>query len=541
MRIQRRDSDDLRPVSLLVPLLSLLLLAAPALSAERDPETDVHYERGAHALRMMDGETAVAELSVAAERAPEDPQVLGVYARALLLAQRPAEAIEVIERVRAIDPAAPDIDYMEGLAHYRLHQWQDTVDHLAVVREIDPRNARARLFLGIAYDELGRFEEADREFQEAVTLDPTLQSYIDYRQGLVAASADRDREAREHFEEVMRQVPGSKLADSAASRIKGLGKRDDRRWRAYAILGFAYDTNVNLGGGGDAVAISDETDYRGTAEAGLEALAFRSDRLDVRVGYTGFFSMHRNEKDLDVEANELWARANYAINERFTAELSYEFDWIWADFESFRRTHGIEPGIRVSARRDLFARFFFRWEKRDFFDKANFVPDGAGGAVLPSPPGALDRDGSMILPGADVYWLVPDVFGWGRNVVRVGARYRSEDTSGNDFRSHGPIGVATLTLALPSRARLIVEGWYEKRSFKHASNLTETTTPGVPGGVPLAGSRSDKISQFRIRFQRPLNDQIWLEGGWRWVHWSSNVKTYDFDRAVTDLRIGYRF
>jgi hypothetical protein len=59
--------------------------------------------------------------------------------------------------------------------------------------------------------------------------------------------------------------------------------------------------------------------------------------------------------------------------------------------------------------------------------------------------------------------------------------------------------------------------------------------------VPLAGSRSDKISQFRIRFQRPLNDQIWLEGGWRWVHWSSNVKTYDFDRAVTDLRIGYRF
>jgi Flp pilus assembly protein TadD len=495
-------------------LLAMLVGPSLAATAVREPSADVHYERGAHALRLGDAETAVAELARAVEEAPEDVDALGLYSRALLLVKRPAEAAEVLERLRRADPMAPDLDLMEGLAYYRLREWERARDHLLVARKADPRNARVRLFLGVAYQELGEQEAAEREFREAVALDPALQSYVSYRLGLRAFHREQRREARQLFEEVIAQAPGSALADSAAQHLRGLGT--ERRIRAWGAAGFLYDTNVNLAGDGDVFAVSGETDYGGLLEAEIEALALSLDRLELRVGYHGFLSTHRNEKDLDIEANRGWARASYFFSEQISADMIYELDWAWADFDSFRRTNRFEPALRITPRADLFARVFYRIDDRAFFTE--------------NPNPALQRDGQVTQPGGDVYWFLPNSFGWGRNVARVGFRYRRENSDGNEYDSRGPIGVASLAVPLPSRTRFVMEGWYERRRFKNPS-----------GFQPLVGDRSDKITQVRFLLQRSLSEHFWLEGEYRFVHWGSNVETYDFERHVSAVRIGYRY
>jgi hypothetical protein len=144
----------------------------------------------------------------------------------------------------------------------------------------------------------------------------------------------------------------------------------------------------------------------------------------------------------------------------------------------------------------------------------------------------LDRDGKVRTLGIEQYWILPDFRGWGRGFARVSARYRDEDSHGQDFDSHGPIWVATLGLPLPAQLFLTLDGWFEQRHFDHPS-LFELQ--------PGEGDRDDNITRFRILLRWALNEQLSATAGWRYTHWSSSVGLYDFDRAVSDLRFTYRY
>ncbi len=79
---------------------------------------------------------------------------------------------------------------------------------------------------------------------------------------------------------------------------------------------------------------------------------------------------------------------------------------------------------------------------------------------------------------------------------------------------------------------LQVDGWYEQRDFEHRSRSFEES---------VEGEREDHITRFRILLRRQLDPHIDLTAGWRYTHWSSNVGVYDFDQAVSDLRLTYRY
>ncbi len=133
------------PASVLL-LTALLGSPSASIAAQRGYQADLHYERGAHALRTGDAEAAVEDLARAVELVPDDPDALGLYARALLLVERPNEAVEVLEDLRQLEPSAPDLDLMLGLARSRLGQWEAARDHLEVARQrrASPSSIRSR-------------------------------------------------------------------------------------------------------------------------------------------------------------------------------------------------------------------------------------------------------------------------------------------------------------------------------------------------------------------------------------------------------------
>lgn len=491
----------------------LLLPSVPA--GARSPEADVAYERGARALRQNDAPAAVAHLGEAAEAAPDDVEVLTLYGRALLAADRPGEARPVLERVLAQRPDAV-IHYLLGVAEYRSGRWAQARDHLAEAARLEPGDARVQLFLGSSLQELGDFEGAERHLREAARLDPALADAVDYRLGVLAAQRQDWDQARRFFDDVQARSPDSALAQAAEAYLRRLEVGAARPYSVWATVGFAWDDNVNLAGSGQEIRVSQERDWRGVFEVGGYYTLLEEAGLRARVGHVSYLTYHTDEHDFDVYSSQSWAEGSYDLGSGFGVDLRYTYEYSLADFDDFRRVHRVEPAVRYSPAPGWLLRAFYRYEIRDFFIASAFRP--------------LDRDGQLRTTGFDVYAPLPSFFQAGRGFARLGYRHREESTSGDNFDSHGNGLVGTLLLPLPLRFALVLDGYYERRHYARPSLLG-----------PGRGQRDDHIREGRIALRRTFNQWASAEAGWRRTSWSSNVPAFDFSRSVLSLLVTFRY
>ncbi len=511
-------SGDLRALQGLAAALALLLAFPPPALAAPPGRAEALYERGARALRQGDVEEAVEKLAQAVELAPEDPQALSLYGQALLTAGRPEEAGGVLERLRAIDPQAPGLEYFRGLASYRLGDWEATRQHLSAAREATPDSGRVHLYLGIAHQELGDPEAAERELREAARLDPELRGQASYRLGLLALEQKRFDQARKHFEEVGARLPGSALARSAAAYLSRLERGPARRWDAYLTVGGGYDSNVNLVNDDELVGPSEKDDGFGVGEIGLSALVYDDERFSARVGQIGYIKYHGDETDFDQGRIRTWAQGSWKAADRLRLGLRYSFEYIWVNWDSFRRTHAVEPSLRWVPNQKFLTNVFLRYDDRIFFPSTPNNPE-------------LDRDGGVYKVGFDQYYFLPDWMGWGGGYVRAGYRFRRESTDGDEFDSIGNEPVLTLGFSLPQDIFLTIDGRYEWRDFDHPSSLFKAPQ----------GDRDDEIARLRVGFSRPFGRHIVLELGYRYTDRSSNVDLVEYHRHVGEFLATYRY
>ena len=300
--------------ALVVAFMCLDLAVAGIAAAERSPAADVYFERGGRALRQGEAADAVEDLAEAARLAPGDAAVLSRYAQALLAAGKPKQALAALEQLRELDPEVPDLAFMEGLAQLRLAHWPEAVAQLEVARSEAPDSARVALLLGTAYQESGSVPEAEKEFAEALVLDPTLEPQVRYLRAIAAAGRKDRASAHRLFEQLRAEFPGSELARSAAAHAELLGLGGERRWSAFASVGLEYDSNANFAGEDPALLASRQGDGAAVFQAGIDGTVFRRDPFLVRVGYSGYLSAYQDLHDFDIEANSLFGEATYKIS-----------------------------------------------------------------------------------------------------------------------------------------------------------------------------------------------------------------------------------
>ena len=502
--------------ALVVAFMCLDLAVAGVAAAERSPAADVYFERGVRALRQGEAADAVEDLAEAARLAPGDAAVLSRYAQALLAAGKPKQALAALEQLRELDPEVPDLAFMEGLAQLRLAHWPEAVAQLEVARSEAPDSARVALLLGTAYQESGSVPEAEKEFAEALVLDPTLEPQVRYLRAIAAAERKDRASAHRLFTQLRAEFPGSELARSAAAHAEMLGLGGERRWSAFASVGLEYDSNANFAGEDPALLASRQGDGAAVFQAGIDGTVFMRDPFLVRVGYSGYLSAYQDLHDFDIEANSLFGEAIYKISDLLSLELDYEFDFVAADWSSFLQSHAIEPAVNLQLQGEWLTRPFVRYEDRTFFTDP------------PTPE--QDSDGTVWLFGAVQYWFPSELTRWGRGFLRGGFRYRNEDTKGGEFNSRGWQLLATLGLDLPLDSFFLIEGFWERRRFDQPSSLE-----------PFGGDREDRIAVLWAGLRRPLSANFSLELSWRYTHWSSNVAAYDFDQSVTAFRLWYDY
>jgi tetratricopeptide (TPR) repeat protein len=239
-----------------MPLVALLAVVAPSAAQEpappRDPMqlesidgslsttgiVDERSARIAEALRARDYDRAETLLLEAAEAQPRSTEVLRLLGGVFFVTGRPLNAAIALKKAEAIAPldersrftlvmayialdrrkwARPELaklveaapsnplyPYWTGRLDYDDGQYASALKSFLRAIELDPRYLKAHDNLGLCYEALGRFEEAERSWEEAIRLNREANPrspWPSLNLGLMLTRLDRLDEAEGRFRE----------------------------------------------------------------------------------------------------------------------------------------------------------------------------------------------------------------------------------------------------------------------------------------------------------------------------------------------------
>lgn len=101
------------------------------------------------------------------------PDLYNNYGYALLQVNRPEEAIDSYRKALALEPNLPSAHRGIGDAYYQyLNQSDKAIPEYRESLRLDPTRNSTRVFLGLAYDRVGRYGEAVEQFKKAAEVSP---------------------------------------------------------------------------------------------------------------------------------------------------------------------------------------------------------------------------------------------------------------------------------------------------------------------------------------------------------------------------------
>lgn len=168
--------------------------------------------------------------SAAAELAPLRPPAHGLNEKFMAAVQaeeagQKQRAIELYERILAIDPRYAAASINLGTVYFHLRQFGRAEEFYRRATEIDPNYVLAYFDLGNVLDELQRFEESIAAYKRAVTLSPR---YADahYNLALAFERKGEERNALRHWQAYVKLDSRGPWAEHARGQIRKLLDRE---------------------------------------------------------------------------------------------------------------------------------------------------------------------------------------------------------------------------------------------------------------------------------------------------------------------------
>jgi tetratricopeptide (TPR) repeat protein len=142
-----------------------------------DPQwSDRAIELAQDAARLVQFEQydeALARIRVAAYLAPKNPQVLRLMGGLYLQNQQLERGIQVLESARAIAPDDPSVLFALGAAYGQQKRWSDALPTLQAGLKLQD-SPSGRFDLGNVYMTMGQFTQAIEQFRQAVALESKM-------------------------------------------------------------------------------------------------------------------------------------------------------------------------------------------------------------------------------------------------------------------------------------------------------------------------------------------------------------------------------
>jgi TolB-like protein/Flp pilus assembly protein TadD len=161
----------------------------------------------------------------------------GMYLTAV---NRTTEAIASVERAQQLDPLSLLVQAASARSYYNARRYQEAVDQAKAALELDSTYARARFWLGMAQEQLGKPDEAIRELRAAIAKGGPTSIYV-AALGHVYATHGRRREALQTLEDLETRSKSHYVSPLDIATVQlGLGDRD----ATFALLEHAVQTHA---------------------------------------------------------------------------------------------------------------------------------------------------------------------------------------------------------------------------------------------------------------------------------------------------------
>ncbi|MEM9903490.1 MAG: tetratricopeptide repeat protein [Cyanobacteria bacterium P01_D01_bin.44] len=117
---------------------------------------------------------ALARAQLAAQLAPNEPDVLSLLGSLYLQLGQTEPAVAVLERAKRLDAENPLVWFALGSAYFGETKYLRAAESLEKGLELEPDNPGARFDLGNAYYRLNRYPEAIEQYETAVGYDDSF-------------------------------------------------------------------------------------------------------------------------------------------------------------------------------------------------------------------------------------------------------------------------------------------------------------------------------------------------------------------------------
>lgn len=181
------------------PLAIVLVLLASALSAAA-------FSAGDSGRVLASQGEVVSQGGAVSERTPDDLEEITNFQN-LIEEERFQEVEPLLEAYLSRHPDSWKVQYFRGYVLFRQRRISDAVKALAKSLELNIENAEAHKILGRCLSVIGRFNLAQKEFEEALRLQPGSAAEIHYDLGRVYAAQDDFHGARREFEAAIQLNP----------------------------------------------------------------------------------------------------------------------------------------------------------------------------------------------------------------------------------------------------------------------------------------------------------------------------------------------
>lgn len=357
-----------------------------------------------------------------------------------VLAMHPAQAAD--------NAGKAQIAFSDGLLSYNSQKHDAAVKTFSRAVALDPKNAEAQHFLGMAQFQQGNYAEAIRAFDAAIALKNDVAESYFYR-GLSAYRMGQKDKAAADFKKSHAMASPGPIKDLSQSFMRNINTGEEiaqtaaeeaRRWYAYASVSSSYDSNVSLNPESLSLANlpSDSRDAEFMLRGGGGFRVVNSKKFQLTPEAFYYQSLHPRLSRYN------YGLAHVGVQNKFLAgrwtvgvPVTYEFSFLGT--AKFLGTPVFSPTVSYFWMDRMLTQVSAPVAYNDFFQTAG---------------GNQNRDAWNLKPGLTQYVFFNDR----KHYAAVSYNYEQNWASGNDWDYHAnAIGVSGL-FPLPWQMDLYVFG-----------------------------------------------------------------------------------
>ena len=389
-------------------------------------------------------------------------------------------------------------------------------------------------YLGITYDQLGRYEDAIATFGKAMKLAPKRPA-LHYFLGVTYFKMRKDDRAVRNFNTCIALALDSIYAQRAKRVLEIIERQKaeyktpgpPRAWKLYAQVGVQHDDNVLL-----APDVENPPSGFVPPDAGFSFVEYlsgsyivlRHENWRLKAEFSTYQSQHFESDlhDLDLSTFEPAVELSYATavwDRPLSAVVHYAYNVALLDGDRFSRSHEVTTSLRVRPYEHALTTPFFRIS----FDE--FDNDG----VLPS---FTSRDATNKSYGIKQYLF----FNGDRDYLSAGYEAQFNTADGNIFGFDGHKFILSASVGLPWLLRLDLGAEYAEEDYNFKT---------VEGGSPVGPDRQSKRQVYSAALSRKLSrellDKLAVSLSYSYTREDSNFALLEYERHVVTLVMAYTF